>query len=133
MQSLADQHRAKCDAACGDNQWMRSIFQRRRKQGLPRLIPDVTYWPVTKLTEDQQRQLQSIRCPIRNHAHDLRVVYTAKKIETGQLMSWLACDQGATYRWELIHGVVSTRVDCPHWGWSQRDDQPFEGYERVRL
>lgn len=132
-QTLADRHRAKLDEACGDMVFFKAVLQRRRRQALPRLIPDVAYEPVTTLTEDQKSQLTGIRCPIRNHIHALRLVYTARRVEDGQLMSWLACDQGATYRWELIHGVCSSRVNCPHWGWAQHHDQPPAGYERVRL
>lgn len=94
------------------------------------LIPNVAYSAVTELTMDQKEQLHNARCPIQNHDHRLRVVYTIAKPEDGQLISRLACDQRSTYRWELEHGVACTKINSPHWGFSKIDDQPYPGMIR---
>jgi hypothetical protein len=92
------------------------------------LIPDEAYEVVTELTMGQKGQLHNSRCPIKGHDHRLEVLYTASYPDTaGQLISRLACHQGATYRWELVHGVVCSLEPTPHWGFSKTSDRPLDG------
>ena len=131
--NLAQSHIAKMDEQIGDHPFLKRAIAARRRQGLPNLIPDVAYAPVTELTIQQTVELRKINCPIKNHSHTLRLVWTGQRPEDGQLFSWLACDQGATYRWELIHGLTSTRENCPHWGWSRHHDELPDWLEEVKL
>lgn len=112
---------------------VKPVIQRRLKQReVARkhfgLIPDEAYGPVTELTDDQKERLHNLPCPVRKHNHTVAVLHTIADPENGQLVSRLACHQGGTRRWELVHGTVITMEAAPHWGFSKKDDAPFEGW-----